>query len=369
MKPREFHIWQFPEDKIRVLFKDHKEFINNSIKLFGSKKALAEFLNISSPLIYYWGKYPLYIPLKHIKKIVNKFKLDWYKIEKEIISYKGINTSSPILNPKLPIKETPEIFALITHIICDGSVNKNGIPYYINSNKNLINNFDKILENSFGKVNKRIRFGGGINKNCYEYRFSKIISDLLEHFYSIKLYKAERLPSILFDLPKEFSISVIRAFADDEGTVDSSRRIGICSNSKELLEYLIKLLKEKLSFIYITNIKNKGEHHHYFYIKTQDIEKYYKEIGFNHPLKEQKLKELIELRKNGRGRGQHTRIGETRERLLKLLDNKILSTYEIMKELKINKSNINSQIKRLINQNIIIQHHKTGQTVFWTRRN
>lgn len=368
MKPREFHIWQFPENKVRVLFKNHREFVNNTTKFFGSQKALANFLNIPPTHIYQWKKYPLYIPFIHIKKIVNKCKLDWYNVEKDIVSYKGINTSKPIIKPKLPIKETPEILALITHIICDGSVNKNGIPYYINSNKTLIGNFDEMLKNSFGEVNNKLRFGAGSNKNCYEYRFSKIIVELLEHFYQLKLYRAEKLPSVIFDLPREFSVSVIKAFADDEGTVDSSRRIGICSNSKELLQTLVDLLEKKFSFNNVTNILRKGEGHYYFYIKVGDIEKYDKEIGFNHPLKKQKLKELIELKINGRGTGQHTKVGETKENLLNLLNDNVLSTYDIIKELKINKSNVNMQIKRLLNEGLVVQDCKIGQTIFWTRR-
>lgn len=368
MRPREFHIWDFPENKIRVLFKNHEEFINNATKFFGSQKALANFLDVPPTHIYQWKRHPLFIPLEYVKKIVDKCKLDWNKSEREIISYKGINTSSPITKPKLPVKETPEILALITHIICDGSVNKNGIPYYINSNKTLISNFDKMLKNSFGEVNNKLRFGTGSNKNCYEYRFSKIIVELLQHFYNLPLYKAEKLPSVIFDLPREFSISVIKAFADDEGTVDSSRRIGICSNNKELLQTLVDLLGKKFSFNNVTNVLKKGEGHYYFYIKTGDIEKYNKKIGFNHPSKKLKLRELIELKKKGRRIGQHTKVGETREKLLKLLNDNVLSTYDIMKELKINKSNVNMQIKRLINQNLIIQSHKMGQTIFWAGR-
>ncbi len=368
MIPREFHIWDFPEDKVRVLFKNPREFVNNAIKFFGSQKDLANFLNIPPTHIYQWKRHPLFIPLEYVKKIVDKCESNWNEIEKDIISYKGINTSLPIINPKLPIKETPEILALITHIICDGSVNKNGIPYYINSNKTLIGNFNEMLKNNFGEVNNKLRFGTGSNKNCYEYRFSKIIVELLQHFYNLQLYKAEKLPSVIFDLPREFSVSVIKAFADDEGTVDSNRRIGICSNSKELLETLIRLLKEKLLFNNITEATEKGKGHYYFYIKVGDIEKYDKEIGFNHPLKKQKLKELIELKVNGKGAGQHTKVGETKENLLNLLNDNVLSTYDIIKELKINKSNVNMQIKRLLNEELVVQYRKIGQTIFWTKR-
>jgi len=365
MKPREFHIWQFPEDKIRVLFRNNKEFVDNAIKSFGTIKSLGDFLEIHPNIISSWKKYPLYIPLLYVKKIVDKLNLNWAEIEKDIVSYKGINTSAPIFNPKLPIKETPKIFSLITHIICDGSVNKNGIPSYINSNKSLIDNIDQTLKKSFGNINNKLYFGKGDNKNCYEYRFSKIVIDLLEHFYKIRLYKANRLPKEIFDLPKEFSIAVIKAFADDEGNVDLNRRIGIYSTNKKILETLIKLLREKLGFTNISDTKEKGENYYYFYIKSNDILKYERKIGFIHQSKKEKLRYIIESRK---GKGMHGKVGETKEKLLNLLKDNVLSTYDIMKQININKSNINMQIKRLEDEGLIVQNNKIGQTVFWTRR-
>lgn len=367
MKPREFHIWDFPENKVRVLLRNHKEFLDNGRKFFGSWKALGNYLGISPYLIVAWKRHPLYIPLRHVKKIVNKLQLDWTKIEKDIISYKGINTSTPIINPKLPIKENPEIFGLITHIICDGSVNKNGIPQYVNSKKSLIDNFNQILKNNFGNMNTKLYFGGGTYKNVYAYRFPKIIIELLEHFYKIRLYKADKLPKEIFDLPKEFSIAVIRAFADDEGNVDTNKRIGLSSTSKNLLKTLTKLLREKLYFESISDIIQKDKSYYCFYIKPANLEKYGKNIGFNHPDKNKKLREMIELKSIGYKPGDHGKDGETREKLLKLLDDNVLSTYDIMKEIKINGSNITMQIKKLRNQGLVVQHSKIRQTVFWTR--
>ncbi len=369
MGPREFHIWHFPEEKVRVLFKNHKNFIDNAVNSFGSQKALANFLGISPELLSVWKRNSLYIPLSSVRKIVNRLRLNWIGIEKEILSYKGISTGIPIKNSRLPIKENPEIFELITHIICDGCVNRNGIPSYINSNKDLINNFWSILQESFGNINGKLYPIHKNNKICYEYRFPKVIVELLEHFYDISFYKAKEFPSELLYLPKEFAISTIKAFADDEGSVDLDRRIGIYSTNKKLLKTLIMLLKEKFNFKNITDIKEKEKHYYYFYIKSKDLKKYQKEIGFIHPDKRRKLIEIMNHRANGYRPGQHAKVGKTKEKVLKLLNNKILSTYDIMKEVRINKSNINMHIKSLINEGFIVQHHKEGQNVFWARRN
>lgn len=368
MKLREFHIWDFPEKKVRVLFKEHAKFVRGISKLFGSQKELSQYLGIPQTHISQWKRLQLYIPLEHINKIVKKLKLNWNELEKDIISYKGINTSSPIFKPKLPIKETPDIFALITHIICDGSVNKKGIPCYINSSKPLIENIKRILENSFGQVDMRIESGKGMNKNCYVCYFPKIITNLLEYFYNIKFYRGGKLPVEILKLPKKFSVAVIKAFADDEGTVDLNRRIGFYSTNKELLEVLIRLLQENLNFNQMINIFEKDKGYYYFYIKPKDIGEYEKEIGFNHPGKKERLKEIVkwQLLRNKPGIGGKT--GETKEKLLKLLNNQILSTYDLMKELGINKSNINTQIKKLREIGLIVQEKKIGQTIFWTRR-
>ena len=244
----EFHIWQFQEDKVRILFKDHNKFIEDAIKFFGSKKALATFLQIPSYLIDAWKRNQSHLLLKHIKKIVKKLRLDWEKIEKSVCSYKGLSTGKPILNPKLPIKETPELFALITHIICDGSVNRNGIPYYVNTEKSLISNFKKILKNTFGETYIKIEHKPGKNKKAYSLRFPKVIIELLEDFYNFSLYKAKRFPKGIFNLPDKFAIAIIKAFVDDEGNVNSSKRIGVYSTEKNLLKDLIRLLKEKLRY-------------------------------------------------------------------------------------------------------------------------
>ncbi len=369
MQPREFHIWDFPENKIRILFRRHQEFIQKAIKYFNSRNSLSKYLGISSQEVYSWAVYQLYIPLKYVKLIAKKLKLNLNILEKDIISYKGINTSTPIFNPKLPVKESPEIFSIITHIICDGSVNKNGIPMYINSNKILIDNLNFIIKKNFGNFKENFYFGTGINKNCYQYRFPKIIIEIIEYIYNINFHKKKEIPSEIFKLPVKFSIAVIKAFADDEGSVDLNRRIGIVSINKDLLIVLIKLLNEKLKFSYISNIleKNSKPNKCYcFYIRPREIEKYQKIIGFNHPDKTARLNSMVRYRRLRQQERHHGKVGETREKLLNLLNDRILSTYDIMKELKINKSNINSKVKQLKDTGVIIQHHKTGQTVFWT---
>ena len=91
MQPREFHIWQFPEDKVRILFKGHSNFIEEIVNRFRTQKKLAEFLQISPSLMSQWKRIPLYIPLKHTKKIVKELNLNWNDIEKRINNHMTIS--------------------------------------------------------------------------------------------------------------------------------------------------------------------------------------------------------------------------------------------------------------------------------------
>ena len=60
MKIKEFHLKDFPLKKIRILFKNNKKFLDESINYFGSLKKLADFLSVSTQVIYYWKKLNLF---------------------------------------------------------------------------------------------------------------------------------------------------------------------------------------------------------------------------------------------------------------------------------------------------------------------
>ena len=363
MKIKKYHLKNFPEERVRILLKSNKKFLDESINYFGSLKKLSDFLSVSPQLIYYWEKLNLFVPLKYVKKIVNERNLDWYKIEKNVIAYKGPNSSLLVQNPKLPISESPELFAIITHLIGDGSVNKNNIPIYTNSNAELISNFQRLVSCVFGDV------GGKIYKRksgCYEFRSSRIIADLIKSFYKINFdtYNAT-IPKRVAYLPKKFSISVIKAFADDEGSVDLNHRINLYSRNKKLLLFIRKLLIEKLMFRDISSVLQKSKLDFYLTIKPKDIEKYFKIVGFNHPLKSTRLSKIIEIR--NKSSGVRRKDNQTKNEILNLLSYKNLSTEELILKLGIRKSNVNIPLKELNNDGMITKFNKHGQIIKWTK--
>ena len=362
MKPKKFHIQHFPSERIRILFKDNNAFLDENIKYFGSKQELAYFLSVSPQLIDHWKKPNRFIPLSSIKKIVSKRKLDWDKIEKKIIAYKGPNLSNIITNPKLPIIESPELFAIIGHLIGDGSVNKNGIPIYTNKDKTLIENFHKLVNSVFGNIQGKLY---KTNSDCYQYTSSKIISDLLYSFYKIKFdtYNS-RIPKRVEKLPPKFSILLIKALTDDEGSVDLNHRITLFLRNKYILKSIRALLIKKLGFSNISSVIQKTKLDYYLAIRSKDIEKYFNIIGFNHPIKNKILSDIIKIRK--KSLGVRRKKDTTKNEIQRLLSNKIFSTNEITFKLGITKSNVTAQITKLKNEGLIKMYDKKGQTIRWT---
>ncbi len=361
MKIRKFHLKDFPEHRIRILFKCNEDFLDETITHFGSLKALAKFLNTSSNTIHQWKKLNLFIPLKHIKKIVVKRNLDWKKVEENVVAYKGPNSSLIVHKPKLPIVETPELFALIAHLIADGSVNKNGIPVYTNKNKRLIDNFQKLVSSVFGNIKSTTYLS---DSGIYQLRTSMVISDLLSYFYDQEFSSIKaKVPQQLQDSPSEFAIAFIRAFVDDEGHVDSNHRINVYSQNKEVLESIHLLLTKKLNFKNVSPVLAKSKKDFYISIKSGDLKKYYTIIGFNHPLKMTTLNKLIKMRENSVG--IRRKANQTKKEILNLLSSDNLSTEELTLILGIRRSNVRKPLNELRNDGLIISSHKKGQTIIW----
>ena len=362
MEIKKFHLKDFPADRIRVLFNNNGKFIDESIRYFGSLKGLADFLSITPQVIHFWKKLNLFIPLVHIKNIVNERKLNWAEIERNVVAYKGLNSSLVIKNPKLPIVESPELFALIAHLIGDGSVNKNNIPIYTNSNKTLIDNFQRLILSVFGDIEEKIYKR---DSGCFELRSSRTIADLIKFFYNIEFNaRNASIPNRIKELPNEFSIALIRAFADDEGNVDLNHRICIYSINKSILLCIKELLVEKLGFN-DTQISEKSDSYFYLTIKPAEIKKYFEIIGFNHPIKLYKLSKLIEMRNNQNGvRRKHN---GTKEEIINLLSSENLSTEELIFKLGIRKSNVSMPLRDLYDRGLITKSNKIGQKIIWTK--
>lgn len=306
--PRIFHLEQFP-DNIYIFLENkyRKNFFETAIKVIGSKNKLSKLLNIHSRTLFDWyngcrkqsydGKIHIqYMPLFIIKKlskilVKNGYKsLDMKNLEKYVLMYRT-HSGNPVKSPKIPLKETPELASLLMHLIADGSAQPNRTPHYFNTRPELLDEFEKNLR-IFGNL-KVIR-----NEN--EIYFSKTIADIMRNIYNIDFSsKKARVPEIFKYLPKSFSIALIRAFIDDEGSIGDGR-ITFHSINKMLLNDIKELLNIHFPEItkHTSNICT-GKGGSYFYIKIGGIEYYQKSIGLTHKIKSKYLRYNIKrLRKN-----------------------------------------------------------------------
>lgn len=349
MKPRKFHIWDFPEHKVKILLKDHDQFLIDCANQFGSMKKFSEFLNLPSYTVSSWKCYKLYIPLWCLKKIVNKLQLNKRDIEKRIISYKGINTSKPIKSPILPIKEIPELFAIITHLIGDGCVSKGQLPMYVNSNRKLFLNFKDSLKKTFGKVHINTY---GSKSGIYQCCFSKTIIDVINTFYNVKFNSFDaKFPKEIFCLSKKFACTTLGTIVDDEGCIRDNRII-ISMKSKELI-YQIKDLFIKILGKDSVNPPTMRENGSWSVtVNSFAIKKFGNHIKLIHPGKKKDILYAIKkatLRLNGKGEG----VWNTKLRILRFLKSKSLSTKEIAKKVFISPNNIALHLNKLYKENLV----------------
>ncbi|MDP7180330.1 MAG: hypothetical protein QF824_03605 [Candidatus Woesearchaeota archaeon] len=134
-KVKAFHILDFP-DSIYITLKEEyrKRLFGNLYKKYGSKRATARKLGIDLSTIrayengsHKWSKtkYPSSIPIRIIKKVTS---LDNQReLEKNVVSIRS-KSGLKILNPTLPIKECPELYSIMAHILGDGNASKGNTP-------------------------------------------------------------------------------------------------------------------------------------------------------------------------------------------------------------------------------------------------
>jgi len=136
---KSWHIWDFPENIYILLNKRiNEEFFNEVFKKCGGKRPYARFLGLTQKAVkQYHRRCSFKYGKKHVQSIPlinNNLKR---KIENNINIIKIKNKGTPIKNPKLPIKESPEFYRIVAHIIGDGFGGENKVPYYCNTCKKL----------------------------------------------------------------------------------------------------------------------------------------------------------------------------------------------------------------------------------------
>src|SRR5437867_2464641 len=100
---RQFHLDSFPENRIWLKF--NEKFHNFFFNLFRFSEIRYLDARINYSTFKQWKNRKHAIPLWFILKIKEEYDLDIKGIEKNLLMYKGPSTSTPILNPNLPLTE------------------------------------------------------------------------------------------------------------------------------------------------------------------------------------------------------------------------------------------------------------------------
>lgn len=368
MKPRTFHITDFPNN-VYVMVKDsfREQIFNKAIKKSGSREKLAEIVGVPKSTLEQWylgerilrdKKTNTPMPIKFLKKILLYLKFnDLKKLERNILYIKG-GGRKIIKNPKLPLKETPMLFSLIGNLLGDGYASSlKETPNYHNENKRLISEFKNKLK-IFGDVPTTLNPAGNL------IRFPKVIGDILKYLYQFECGSFSAfLPKILWKLPRQFIAATIGAIIDDDGTI-ADDKIEIYSASKKLLEDLLNLIHMKFPEIKTGKIIQKRKNYFFFQIYAGSFKHIKNFIPITHPDKKENLEFNIKRQKL-RPKGVTFGKGVIKNKIIKLLSKKNLTTKEISRKLFIGRTTINEHLNHLKDEGKVtfIRVNKGGKNI------
>jgi hypothetical protein len=260
---------------------------------------LAEFLHIDPSTIreYHIGfsdkdgkKWVQYIPIKFLRKMKSYLTKNLKtEIENSILAYRP-RAGTSIVNPILPVKESPALYRIVGHILGDGSATKRKVPYYANTCKELREEFIRDLQ-IFGKVATSNRL-----LTVPIVTFPKAVTKILSHCFEVPLDTKVSLPKNIFSVSEDCKAALLRALYDDEGTC--SANLAIKMNGKNLIAQ-IKALIENLGITCgkTTEVPNQSRRIGYsFRVFNKDFEKFANLIGFSHPKKAENLNAAIRRR-------------------------------------------------------------------------
>lgn len=236
----------------------------------------------------------------------------WNNLQKNIISIRAGRHNGEV-KMEFPIIFNKDFGCVIGHILGDGSIDKKySQVFYTNSNIELIEEFREAMKNIFSieprtwiqkpdfykgakwverispkKIPKGKQIGLFYPTTC-----GKILQIIFGKFAH---GKQKETTSIILNGPREFQISLIRAFFDDEGYVDLYRSLRYHNDNLEVLNGLKQILKylgieSKPIRTYIKNNKMRG----FFNICSyHNLKKYSQIIDITSSKKKERLSELL----------------------------------------------------------------------------
>lgn len=352
--PRKIHIWEFPEEFwVQLDEGTTRELVDRASENVGGIEPLASVLNVHIATVYRYRTCRTFIPLPLLQKLCELvgegFTME--QVEPHVMAYKGGRNTHPIRNPHLPLMETPDLFALMAHIMGDGGYNATyESSYYVNTHTALIRKFLRLLHATFGAV--PVHFSVRKRPSCKDgtyVLFGPTVVRFFGYLYQTDFQASTaRVPQRLFDLPREYAAAYLRAFGDDEGNIDDGQII-ICSANQELLQGIYALIQAKFpelaEFVVFEEEGWKSKTLFHIRFRTGAFISYRALIGFTHPEKQQTLDRI--LARKQRGWVQRS-DGTTRRMLLQRIMSRPMTTKELAKFLEVTVHAIRYHVKGLL---------------------
>lgn len=348
---REKHIWEFPEH-FRVLCTTR--FLRESRGLpLRDMRANREYLlgNLFMPV---------YVFKRLAKELVSTGRYaSLQEVEREVLAYKARSTSEPIWQPVLPLRDTPALAELYAHLVADGGLGNLSIPHYVNSSPALIQRFSYLLREVLGQVHQVVYLN---KRGVYDLRFSNTAWEVLRWICGPDISsKTAKLPKRL--LKPRLCQAVLRAFIDDEGSIDLNKRVFIGLANLKLLRQLHHIATITIGAAHLTPIKKKPqEEYFYFYIRSTGITK----IARLKLCDVHKKRAISFLLKFNNSPGNHRRPGETQKLLIAFLrQSRGATSRELSRRLNIRPSNVLPPLYRLLEDGKV-ESRRSGNDLYWS---
>ncbi len=167
---------------------------------------------------------------------------------------------------------------IIGHLLFDGTVYEVDYHYiarYINSSKELINQFILDMKAIYGIAPTSLEVFKGKNKiNYYKVTFSckAFYEDLRSYFESYSTSNQNiKIPASIMNASNSIKLEFLRTFFEDEGSISSNYRIMGDLKSKVILQQIISMLKEfGLAFRFCRYKQYTGYMYKIYLLKTKE---------------------------------------------------------------------------------------------------
>ena len=246
----------------------------------------------------------------------NKTNIDYKQKIDEWLKTLSKQSYSHLMIRDLPNHIDENIALVLGYLIGDGCLTLENRIMFSNKDKDIINNYISIMKNKFNVEVIKCK-GDNCDYNIYDKYLRKYFEFLgLENVNSFD----KRVPKIIMSSPKNIVAKFLQGLFDTDGTVNNVS-VSLCTTSEKMAHEVQILL---LNFGIITRkVKrySKNSFHYLIYIYGENIDKFYNEIGFGCKRKQNKLLQIINIKRN-----------TNKDNLLQLNNSDLCTGFNILKE-------------------------------------